>query len=72
MKISQEEAEKQVKELDRQQRAFFKEVYDKKDASPYEFDLVINCDCIKNPRSLAEIILRAFREKFGRLEPDGC
>jgi cytidylate kinase len=72
MKISEEEAEKQVKELDRQQRAFFKEVYDKKDASPYEFDLVINCDCIKNPRSLAEIILRAFREKFGRLEPDGC
>jgi cytidylate kinase len=72
MTTSEEEAARQVKDLDRQQRAFFKEVYDKKDASPYEFDLVINCDCIKNPRSVAEIILRAFREKFGLPEPDGC
>jgi cytidylate kinase len=65
MKISKEEAAKQIRELDQQQTAFFKEVYNKKDASPYEFDLVINCDYIKEPRSVAEIILRAFREKFG-------
>jgi cytidylate kinase len=65
MNISKEEAAKQVNELDRQQRAFFKEVYDKKDASPYEFDLVINCDYIKDLRSVAEIILKAFKEKFG-------
>jgi cytidylate kinase len=65
MNISQEEAAKQTRELDKQQAAFFKEVYDKKDASPYEFDLVVNCDYIKEPRSVAEIILSAFREKFG-------
>jgi cytidylate kinase len=65
MNISREDAAKQIRELDQQQKAFFKEVYNKKDASPYEFDLVINCDYIKEPRSVAEIILRAFREKFG-------
>jgi hypothetical protein len=63
--ISKEEAAKEIRELDRQQAAFFKEVYNKKDASPYEFDLVINCDHIKEPRSVAEIILSAFKEKFG-------
>lgn len=71
MNISKEEAAKQVNELDRQQRAFFKEVYDKKDASPYEFDLVINCDYIKDLGSVAEIVLRAFREKFGLPERAG-
>jgi cytidylate kinase len=68
MKISKEEASRQISELDRQQAAFFKEVYNKKDASPYEFDLVINCDFIRDPRSAAGIIFTAFREKFGLLE----
>jgi len=67
MNISEEEADKQISELDRQQAAFFKKVYNKKDASPYEFDLVINYDYIKEPRSVAENILSAFREKFGLL-----
>jgi hypothetical protein len=64
MNVSEAEAAKQLKDLDRQQAAFFKEVYNKKDASPYEFDLVVNCDHINEPRSVAEIILAAFREKF--------
>jgi cytidylate kinase len=71
MNISKEEAAKQVSELDRLQAAFFKEVFNKKDASPYEFDLVVNCDYIKDPRSVAEIIFRAFREKFGPSETGG-
>jgi cytidylate kinase len=71
MKISKEEAAKQISELDRLQAAFFKEVFNKKNASPYEFDLVVNCDYIKEPRSVAEIILRAFREKFGLPETGG-
>src|SRR5512136_683148 len=71
MNISKEEAAKQISELDRLQAAFFKEVFNRKDASPYEFDLVINCDYIKEPRSAAEIILRAFREKFGLPEAGG-
>jgi cytidylate kinase len=71
MNISKEEAAKQISELDRQQAAFFKQVFNKKDASPYEFDMVINCDCIKEPRSAAEIILSAFRTKFGLSETRG-
>jgi cytidylate kinase len=71
MNISEQDAAKQIRELDQQQTAFFKQVYNKKDASPYEFDLVINCDYIKEPRSVAEIILRAFRDKFGIPETGG-
>ena len=71
MNISKEEAAKQISELDRLQAAFFKEVFNKKDASPYEFDLVINCDYIKEPRSAAEIILTAFGRKFGVPEMGG-
>jgi hypothetical protein len=51
-----------------QKKVFSKEVYNKKDASPYEFDLVVNCDFIKEPLSVAEIILGAFRKKFGLAE----
>lgn len=32
------------------QRAFFKSVYGKKDASPYEFDRDINCDYLLEPQ----------------------
>jgi hypothetical protein len=71
MNISKEEAAKQISELDEQQAAFFKEVYNKKDASPYEFDLVINRDYITEPRWAAEIILSAFKEKFGLPETGG-
>jgi len=71
MNISREEAARQIGELDRLQAAFFKEVFNKRDASPYEFDLVVNCDYIQNPHSAAEIILKAFREKFGLLETGG-
>jgi len=71
MNISKEEAAKQISELDRLQAAFFKEVFNKKDASPYEFDMVINFDYIKEPRSVAEIILTAFGRKFGLPETGG-
>jgi cytidylate kinase len=62
--IPEQEAAREINELDRLQAAFFKEVFDKKDASPYEFDVVINCDDFKDLRSVAEIILKAFRERF--------
>ena len=71
MKSSKEEAAKQIRELDRLQAAFFKEVFNKKDASSYEFDMVINCDYISEPRTAAEIILTACRRKFGLPESGG-
>jgi hypothetical protein len=50
--------------IDQEQRAFFKKSFGKKDASPYEFDLVINSDFITEPRAAAELVAKAFKEKF--------
>ncbi len=65
MNLNREEAVREIHLLDKEQRAFFKQVYDKKDVSPDEFDLVVNCDYMKEPRWVAQIILRAFADKFG-------
>lgn len=64
MKISASEAETELKRIDKEQREFFIKTYGKKDASAYEFDLVINRDFIKNASCAARIIETAFREKF--------
>ena len=65
MGADEKEVEKKLEEMDREQRDFFKKIYEKKDASPYEFDLVINCDYICDPKWVAEIVELAFRKKFG-------
>jgi hypothetical protein len=36
----------------------------KKDVSPYEFDLVINCDFIAKPQAATEIVAQAFEQRF--------
>lgn len=58
-------AEKTLEEEDKNQRNFFKKNFGKKDASPYEFDLVINCDHLKNPIWSADIVYKAYISKFG-------
>jgi Cytidylate kinase-like family len=63
--VSEKEAEAWMDHRDRDQRAFFKKAYGKKDASPYEFDLVINCDFLPDASWAAEIVERAFKLKFG-------
>jgi len=62
--VEEDEAEKMLHTIDREQRAFFKKSFGKKDASPYEFDLVVNSDFITEPRAAAEIVAQAFKEKF--------
>lgn len=62
--VDETEAEKRVGQIDREQRDFFKKAFGKKDASPYEFDLIINCDYLTEPQGAAEIVAQAFREKF--------
>ncbi len=57
-------AEKHLDQADREQRDFFKKAFGKKDASPNEFDLILNCDYLGNPDWAAEIVVRAFTEKF--------
>ena len=64
LNVEQEVAEKKIDEVDKGQRDFFKKAFGKKDASPYEFDLVINCDFITQPEWAAEIVSQAFKEKF--------
>jgi hypothetical protein len=63
--IDVKEAEKVLKKMDKEQHDFFKRAYGKTEASPYEFDLVINCDHIKAPAAAAEIVAQAFKGKFG-------
>jgi len=62
--IEEDEAEKLLHNIDREQRAFFKKAFGEKDASPYEFDLLINSDFISEPRAAAEVVAQAFMEKF--------
>jgi regulator of RNase E activity RraB len=64
LNVEQEVAEKKIDEVDKGQRDFFKKAFGKKDASPYEFDMVINCDFITQPEWAAEIVSQAFKEKF--------
>jgi hypothetical protein len=62
--VDEKEAEETLDRSDRDQRNFYISVYGKKDASPYEFDLVINLDYISEPAMTAEIVETAFNQKF--------
>jgi cytidylate kinase len=62
--VEEIEAEKLLHLIDQEQRAFFKKAFGRKDASPYEFDVVINSDFMAEPQGAAEVIACAFREKF--------
>jgi cytidylate kinase len=64
--IEENEAEKILRQADREQREFFKKAFGKKNAPPDEFDLVINCDFISRPEYAAAIAAKAFRKKYDR------
>lgn len=66
LKVTKADADKKLNEIDKEQKDFFKKVYGKKDATPYEFDLVINFDYLGNPHWAADIVETAFRAKFGK------
>ena len=53
-----------LKKSDKEQQEFFKRAFGRKEATPYEFDLVINFDYLKRPASAAAVVAAAFREKF--------
>jgi len=63
--VPETEAENKLDQIDKEQKDFFKSVYGKKDASPYEFDMIINFDYITQPQWAAEIVAQAFKAKFG-------
>jgi cytidylate kinase len=64
MNISRDDAKKKLNDIDKQQATFFKKVFGKKAASPYEFDMVLNLDHLASPTDVADIITLAFNKKF--------
>ncbi len=64
LNIGPEEAGKTLAKIDREQKAFFKRAFGKKDAPASEFDLVVNFDHLRDPRLAADLVKRAFRAKF--------
>jgi cytidylate kinase len=62
--VEEKEAQKILGKIDKEQRDFFKKAFGKKDASPYEFDMIINCEFITEPQEAAEIVALAYEEKF--------
>ena len=64
LNVKEKSAERILNKLDREQKEFFKKAFGKTEASPYEFDIVINCDYVKDPQWAAEIVARACKEKF--------
>ncbi len=64
LKVKAKEADSKLDQIDKEQRDFFKKAYGLKDASPYEFDMVINCDYISEPEWAAELVAQAFKNKF--------
>ena len=65
LNVREKEAGGRLVQIDKEQMDFFKQVYGKKDLTPDEFDMVINCDYIREPQWAAEIVAQAFRKKFG-------
>ncbi|MCB2148822.1 MAG: cytidylate kinase-like family protein [Deltaproteobacteria bacterium] len=64
MRISKTDAQKKLSSIDKEQAVFFKKVFGKKAASPYEFDMVMNLDHFANPGDVADIVTLAFNKKF--------
>lgn len=64
LNVSEKETQKKLEQIDKDQSEFFKKVYGKKEASPYEFDMVINCDSFSDPKDPADIVAKAFQAKF--------
>ena len=65
LNVAEQEAARQLDLEDKRQKDFFKKSFNKKDASPYEFDMVINRDHITDAKDAAELVRLAFTMKFG-------
>ncbi len=64
MDISDEDAEKELEQHDKEQGDFFRKVYGRSGLTSEDFDLVINLEYLQDPNWAAEIALLAFRKKF--------
>ena len=64
LKIGADEAANTLGKIDREQKAFFKKAFGKKDAPASEFDLIVNFDHLGDTRLAADLVARCFRKKF--------
>lgn len=64
LNVGEKAAEKELAQEDKKQHEFFKKNFKKKDAVPYEFDLVINLDYFTEPSWAADIVEKAYNLKF--------
>lgn len=63
--VSEREAAKYIDGEDKVQKDFFAKNFKRKDASPYEFDLVVNRDYLGEAEWAADLVVRAYQMKFG-------
>jgi cytidylate kinase len=70
LKIGADEARKTLGKIDKEQAAFFKKAFGKKDASASEFDLVFNFDHLNDPKLAADLVKKAFSSKFAEAVKD--
>jgi cytidylate kinase len=64
--LDEDAAGRTLKQVDREQKNFFKKAFGKKDAPPAEFDLVLNCDYLYDPEWIAAVVATAFEKRFGQ------
>lgn len=64
--VNEQEAQAALFRIDQEQKLFFEQTYKEVEASPYEFDLVINRDYVRAPEWAANIVEQAFKDKFER------
>ena len=64
LKVGKPEIQRKLEELNVKQSYFYKEVYRLEKASTQEFDLVINCDYVKEPEWVSDIVYSFFKKKF--------
>lgn len=65
LNINRSEAQKHLERCDREQRHFFKTVYQKEETDLDGIDLVINRDHLTGASAAAKIVACAFEQKFG-------
>lgn len=67
LNVDELEIERKLEDFNLKQSYFYKKVFNIEKASTQEFDLVINCDFIKDPQWAAEIVEENFKKKFSIL-----
>jgi len=65
LNLGDKSAKKELAKEDKKQHEFFKKNFNKRDAVPYEFDLVINRDYFTETGWAADIVEQAYHLKFG-------